>query len=163
FDPRTLRTVGALAPGTYIQFRNPDGTLAAPAISLLPPGEQQTAPDLPRALPELPNDGPFASRYFTVAAKGGGTDFRVRESPLPDGYTLVVASSLRGVADTLHRLFLIELAVAGGVLAGLLALAYWLVRLGLRPLTAIESTAAQIAAGDYSRRVERDDPHTEVG
>jgi hypothetical protein len=55
----------------------------------------------------------------------------VRESPLPDGYTLVVASSLRGVADTLHRLFLIELAVAGGVLAGLLALA---VRIPVPPM-----------------------------
>jgi two-component system OmpR family sensor kinase len=37
------------------------------------------------------------------------------------------------------------------------------VHLGLRPLTAIGETAAMIAAGDLSRRVERDDERTEVG
>jgi two-component system OmpR family sensor kinase len=163
FDPHDLRTLAALAPGTYIQFRTADGSLAAPAISLLPPDVQQSAPKLPRKLPKLANGGPFASRYFTVPPKTGGSDFRVRESALPDGYTLVVASSLHSVDDTLHRLLLIELAVAGGVLVGLIGLGYWLVRLGLRPLTAIEATAAQIAAGDYSRRVERADEQTEVG
>src|SRR5262249_42891251 len=35
--------------------------------------------------------------------------------------------------------------------------------LGLRPLREIESTAAAIAAGDLSRRVERADERTEVG
>jgi two-component system OmpR family sensor kinase len=35
--------------------------------------------------------------------------------------------------------------------------------LGLRPLGAIEATAAAIAAGDLSRRVERAEPRTEVG
>jgi two-component system, OmpR family, sensor kinase len=37
------------------------------------------------------------------------------------------------------------------------------VRLSLRPLTAIGETAAAIAAGDLSRRVERAEPRTEVG
>src|SRR5207244_8316746 len=39
----------------------------------------------------------------------------------------------------------------------------WFVRLGLRPLREIESTAAAIAAGDLSQRVERADERTEVG
>jgi len=37
------------------------------------------------------------------------------------------------------------------------------VRLGLRPLTRMENTAAMIAGGDLSRRVESTDPHTEAG
>jgi two-component system, OmpR family, sensor kinase len=42
-------------------------------------------------------------------------------------------------------------------------LGLWVVRIGLRPLDAIGSTAATIAGGDLSRRVERSDSHTEVG
>ena len=49
------------------------------------------------------------------------------------------------------------------VLAALAALALWVVRVGLRPLSDIGSTAALIAEGDLSRRVERDEPETEVG
>ena len=42
-------------------------------------------------------------------------------------------------------------------------LGLWLVRVGLRPLGRIEHTAAAIAGGDLSQRVENDDPRTEVG
>ena len=49
------------------------------------------------------------------------------------------------------------------VLVALAALGLWVVRLGLRPLTAIEGTAGAIAAGDLSQRVERAEPDTEVG
>ena len=49
------------------------------------------------------------------------------------------------------------------VLAAMTGLGLWIVRLGLRPLDEIGKTAAAIAAGDLSRRVERDDDRTEVG
>ena len=42
-------------------------------------------------------------------------------------------------------------------------LGLWIVRVGLRPLDAIGTTAAAIAAGDLSRRVEHADERTEVG
>jgi two-component system OmpR family sensor kinase len=161
FDPRTLGNLATLAPRTYIQIRNPDGSPFGQPISLVPPGEQALDPQLPPTLPALPEER-HAARYFDVDGKSGGR-FRVRESKLPGGYTLVVASSLESVDDTLDRLLLIELLVAGAVVLGLLALGYWLVRLGMRPLTAIEGTAAKIAAGDYTQRVQRDDPRTEVG
>ena len=38
-----------------------------------------------------------------------------------------------------------------------------MVRIGLRPLVAIEHTAAAIGAGDLSKRVERAEPRTEIG
>jgi len=53
--------------------------------------------------------------------------------------------------------------VTAGVLAALAALGLWVVRIGLRPLDAIGTTAAAIAGGDLSRRVERAEPRTEVG
>ncbi len=49
------------------------------------------------------------------------------------------------------------------MIAGLALAAYTMVRAALRPLTKIEQTAAAIAGGDLSRRVDDDDPNTEVG
>src|SRR5207249_8525912 len=72
-------------------------------------------------------------------------------------------SSLSGVESTLHRLLLIELIVTAAVLAALAMLGLWINRIGLRPLRAIEATAAAITAGDLSQRVEHADPQTEVG
>jgi two-component system OmpR family sensor kinase len=163
FDPRTLNQLATQAPGTFVQVRNPNGSVAG-EFSLRRPGESATAPKLPAKL-SGPSAGssPFAGRFLTVGARTGGDRFRARVSGLPGGFTLVVASSLHSVDDTLNRLLLIELLVAGGVILGLLLLAFWLVRLGLRPLTEIEGTAAKIAAGDYSQRVKRDAPRTEVG
>ena len=51
----------------------------------------------------------------------------------------------------------------GGVLLALGLTAFFVVRLGLRPLDRIEVTAGQIAAGDLSRRVTPATPRTEVG
>ena len=53
--------------------------------------------------------------------------------------------------------------MGAAVLAALAAMGWWVVRLGLRPLDHIGATAAAIAAGDLSRRVEQADERTEVG
>jgi two-component system OmpR family sensor kinase len=103
-------------------------------------------------------------RYFTVGGAHGGPQYRVRASIAPDDEAmLLVASSLRDVNSTLHRLLAIELVVTALVLAAIAGLGLWLVRLGLRPLDAIGETASAIAAGDLSRRVERAEERTEVG
>jgi two-component system, OmpR family, sensor kinase len=77
--------------------------------------------------------------------------------------SFTVAASLHDVFATLHRLLLIELLVTAAVLGAIAALGLWAVRLGLRPLRAIEATAATIAGGDLTQRVANDDPKTEVG
>src|SRR5205085_10885267 len=63
----------------------------------------------------------------------------------------------------LHHLLVIELLVSLGVVAAIVGLGLWLVRVGLRPLARIEETAGAIAGGDLSRRIEEADPRTEVG
>ena len=94
----------------------------------------------------------------------GDTRFRVQlETIGTSSQLLVVAAPLREADDTLHQLLIVELAVAASVLTGVLLLGLWLVRVGLRPLGRIETTAAAIAGGDLSQRVENDDPRTEVG
>ena len=103
--------------------------------------------------------------YFTVSSTSGSTSYRVRASiePQQPDRILLLASSLDDVYSTLHRLLLIEILVTLAVLAAIGGLSLWVVRLGLRPLREIEATAATIAAGDLSQRVERAEPKTEVG
>jgi two-component system OmpR family sensor kinase len=74
-----------------------------------------------------------------------------------------VATPLTDVDATLRRLLLVMLLVTAAVLVALAMLGLWVVRIGLRPLDAIGSTAAAIAGGDLSRRVDRSESHTEVG
>ncbi len=62
-------------------------------------------------------------------------------------YTVVVAIPLADVHHTLGRLLLVELLVSGAVLVGLGALAWWIVRRGLRPLDEMAATAGAIAGG----------------
>jgi len=109
-----------------------------------------------------PSAGNGAS-YATVSALNGGSRYRVRSQLQPDGTALLTAATLSDVDATLRRLLLIMLLVTASVLLAIVALGAWVVRIGLRPLTAIETTAAGIAAGDLSRRVERAEPRTEVG
>lgn len=131
------------------------------------------------AKPVLPKQLPGSSTYrgnasyvlFTTNAIGAPGHYRVIAFGGPfrlnDGSTLqgtaVVAISLADVHATLQRLLLVELLVTLSVLAAVGALAWWLIRVGLRPLTEMEGAAAEIAAGDLSRRIETTDEHTEVG
>ncbi|CAL9657038.1 sensor histidine kinase [Streptomyces sp. enrichment culture] len=131
------------------------------ASELLPDGTAQPGPDLPgRAqLLDRVDDAPF-----TVPGENDTSDWRMYVSRTTDGDELVVAaSSLESVDATYERLLLIDVGVAIAVLALLGAAAAILVRMGLRPLTQMESTAIAIASGDFSRRVEAADQHTEPG
>jgi two-component system, OmpR family, sensor kinase len=157
-----------IAPGLYVELRSLEGRRLgswgprpAPGQPALPP------PKLPttiRLAAQPVGHGPDRASYFTVRAVSGGTRYRVRASLDPgSNVVLVVATSLRDVDSTLERLLLIELLVTAAVLAGVVGLGLWIVRLGLRPLEAIGRTADAIAGGDLSHRVERAEDSTEVG
>ncbi|WP_022929031.1 sensor histidine kinase [Patulibacter americanus] len=75
----------------------------------------------------------------------------------------VVAVPLTEVDDTLSRLMRTEAIVIGVALALLTAVAWAIVRVGLRPLDRMASTAGEIAAGRLDQRVADDSPRTEVG
>jgi two-component system, OmpR family, sensor kinase len=164
FCPR--RESGTIPPlGTWVQVRDQSGTIIGftnPAYYPLPP------PNLPSVLPQ-PSTSPGADAVlFDVTGASATTTVSYRvlvETTVLQGipYTGVVAIPLNDVHHTLGRLLLIELAASGAVVVGLGALAWWIVRRGLRPLDQMASTAAAIAAGDLSRRVESTDERTEVG
>jgi two-component system, OmpR family, sensor kinase len=166
--PGDLNALSATAPGMYVELRDPDTNEVIDTLGPLR-GFDQKAPPPPKlpATIHLPGTaGPAEEpvRYFTTDALRGSSRYRVRASLDPglEGM-LIVASSLQDVDGTLSRLLLVELLVTGGVLVAIAVLGLWIVRLGLRPLDAIATTADEIAAGDLTRRVERADEHTEVG
>ena len=142
-----------LPPGTFGQRRDASG---APVESVQV---------LRRLAP--PNLGGHVgvNQAITVGSIGdSGVHYRVLAEPsLDQSGTTIIAIPLTDVSETLHRLFVVEALVILGILAALAALAWWVVRLGLRPLDRIAQTAGAIAAGDLSRRVTPANERTEVG
>src|SRR4051794_34925 len=144
-----------LQSGIYGELRGASGTTVAKGFLL---AYGQTAPAAPRLPANVPTDHPI------TVGSSGGKHYRVRAFPGREvGGTTVVAVPLTEVDRTLNRLLLVEGLVIGGVLLVLALGAWWLVRLGLRPLDRMGRTADAIAAGDLSRRVEPADERTEVG
>jgi two-component system, OmpR family, sensor kinase len=145
-----------LPPGTYAQRREASGkVLGSEVISF---GQAKpAAPSIPAKVP--------IEKLFTVGSVGSsGLQYRaiVFRDPEDSGLTLV-AVPLGDVNQTLNRLLLVEGLVIVGVLLALGLSAFFVVRLGLRPLDRIEVTAGEIAAGNLSRRVSPATTRTEVG
>ncbi len=150
-----------VAPGDFVQVRTADGAVAC-SWQLTPLGEAAPSPP---ALPDTIDSGDAGqASFFTVSASEGGERYRVRAATVPGtSATLITATSLADVDATLRRLLAIMLLVTLAVLAALAVLGLWVVKVGLRPRDEIGTTAAAIAEGDLTRRVERAEPRTEVG
>jgi two-component system OmpR family sensor kinase len=148
----------SLPPGTYGQRRDSSGrVLGSKLIKYSPSESTPAAPKLPATV--------RLNSFFTVGSVGSsGLRYRAyaRRDPEDSGVT-IVAVPLREVDQTLNRLLLVEGLVIAGVLAALGASAFFVVRIGLRPLDRMERTAGQIAAGELSRRVSPATSKTEVG
>jgi two-component system, OmpR family, sensor kinase len=121
--------------------------------------------DEPLPAPKLPATIPIDHPTTVDSASGSGTRYRVLAERTHDdpSTTTIVAVPLRETDATLDRLVKVEALVIGGVLVLLAALAWWVVRLGLRPLDRMGETAGAIAGGDLSRRVSPATERTEVG
>jgi two-component system OmpR family sensor kinase len=104
----------------------------------------------------------YGNQPFTLEIPG--SDFRVLARVLPSALgSVFVAQSLAGVDETSARLRVVFVLI--GMLA-LLLIAFasrMVIRVGLRPLVAVEETAEKIAAGDLSARLPDAKPDTEVG
>jgi len=146
-----IRTAsGALVGGpgcpTYV-----DGHAYTPAITS-PVTGFSTAPD-----------GARTAFFDAPSAQADGPTFRVLASTLSNGDVLMVAEPLGDTESTLHRLLVVELLVTAGAVLVALAAGFWLVRIGLKPLRDMETTAESIAAGNLTERVPGENDRTEVG
>jgi two-component system OmpR family sensor kinase len=124
----------------------------------------------PASPPALPRHFPisrFSSHLvhlFTVNSQSGSSlTYRTAAFALKDGRTLVIAVPLHDVDQTLQRLIEVEAIVGAAVIAGLLALGWIVIRVGLLPLERIGRVASEIAHGNLSKRVTPAEDRTEVG
>ena len=104
----------------------------------------------------------YGNQPFTLEIPG--SDFRVLARVLPSAMgSVFVAQSLAGVDETAARLRVVFVLI--GIIALLLIgfASRMVIRVGLRPLVAVEETAEKIAAGDLSARLPDAKPDTEVG
>jgi two-component system OmpR family sensor kinase len=138
--------------GTWIFQRSAAGTTLSKNCTSC---YTATAPVLPKDL----KPGAFT----TVDPPNTSTRYRVLALGNAGGGTTVAAVPLTETDQTLRSLLRTSGLVIAAMLAALGALAWWLVRIGLRPLERMGATAGAIAAGDLSRRVETATPRTEVG
>ncbi|MFX0573993.1 sensor histidine kinase [Nocardia nepalensis] len=130
------------------------------------PFNVEAEPDLPRPPDARPTTDPpgskFLTRPITVGSKNGeAVQWRTMTAVSSDT-TTTVAIPLTENTDTANRLIMLQLMVGAAVLAALAVLAYFVIRRSLRPLRAVEKTAAAIAAGDLHRRVPVRGTNTEV-
>jgi two-component system OmpR family sensor kinase len=92
-----------------------------------------------------------------------GNSWRVLVEAEDSGGYLVFALSSEYVGAATESLLLIGGGVTLAILLLLAVSAFWVARIGLRPLDRMQATAAAIAAGRLDERVEDTDPHTETG
>jgi two-component system, OmpR family, sensor kinase len=164
--PNDQRRPPRAAFETYAEIRDASGLLVAGPQRFS--ASEDGAPD-PLALPESMGKPPARPQIFE-SNDASGKPYRViyrelREN-LKDGKAegLVFAIPTVDRDATLSRLRLVQLIAVGATLAALALFASLLVRLGLRPLRRIENSAATIAAGNLSHRIDDvGSPRTEVG
>ncbi len=117
------------------------------------------------ALPNLTVDSPEVrdKKNFKVGSVNGPGEW-VAYAQVNDRrtYIIVVALPLRPLESTVGQ-FLVYAALIGAIALLLTALLGWyLVRRTFRPLTRIEDTAAKIAVGDLTQRIDVPDSEDEV-
>jgi two-component system, OmpR family, sensor kinase len=99
---------------------------------------------------------------FTTDSTDGSVRYRVLATDLGDR-TIISALPLGDVDETVRRLVVLEAIATTAVLAVLALAAWWVIRLGVRPIKRMTETATAIAAGDLSHRVPEGAARTEAG
>lgn len=156
------------APGMFIEVRGLNNrVLTGEKCPAFGPGEKAYSPELPAQITGFvatsagPND--LVSAFTVASITAGGPAFEVRASKLANGDLLIVADPIGDISSTLSQLLLLEILVTSAALIGAIVLGLWLVRVGLRPLQDVVTTADSISGGDLEHRVPNANTSTEVG
>jgi two-component system, OmpR family, sensor kinase len=170
-SPSLVRFPGLYAPPFVGALLNSKGQVLAPQ---LPAGQAWPLPAVPTSTAWLKA---HSGELTTVPGQNGSDNWQIitkqftgqvqdpftGQVSAPQTLTLVVGMNLGSINETLGSLTRIDMLVSAIIVVALTVVGIAIVRASLRPLTDIERTAQAIAAGDLSRRVPDQDPHTEVG
>lgn len=101
---------------------------------------------------------------LTVRSSNGPSEWRLIAFPVEaTEQTLVIAAPLTQINETVAIVGLLTVFFGGGLLLASIALTWVIVTRAFEPLARVEQTAAQIAAGDLSQRIENYSPYNELG
>jgi two-component system OmpR family sensor kinase len=155
--------VGDFPAGSITELVSADGTVAIACVVPSGASVSTASPVLPKSLPSAGEGTPY--QPFTVEGTGGVDHYRMTDWPENSlgGQYVVFAIPLTPVESTLSQLLLLEALIGLGVLAATAILALLIIRIGLRPLQKMGGVAADIAAGDLTKRVEPATANTEIG
>jgi two-component system OmpR family sensor kinase len=156
-------------PDIYVEVLSPAGKIlyARPSGS---PVAKDPAPALPGRIPvgrvslaprRIRTYVPDADAFDVGIRHPSGRVYRVEAVATPRA-TIVMATSLSKVHGTLDSLLTTDEIVSAIVLLAAGLLAFWLVRIGLRPLDEMARTADAISMGDIDRRVPQRGTKSEV-
>lgn len=154
-------------PSTSVSTRgyllDPDGDIAAQVGAPSSGFMSTTAPDLSRFTPELVAQAEQAPMTVS-SADGQDGSWRVIAAPQADNdYTVVVAEPLGWANGMISAVSLLTLSFGAATLLIALLVGWVLITRAFLPLKRVETTAAQIAAGDLSQRISGYTSETEVG
>ncbi len=147
----------------YLEVLAADGSQVRELTPTLRDGDPKPKIDAKVAIAHAVSSG-TPVRPFTVGSEGNsGLRDRVAVVQTSNGQFTVIGTSLREADATFTRLLWVEFLATGAVLLVLALVAFWVIRLGVRPIDKMAATADAIAAGDLSRRVDDAPPRTEAG
>ncbi len=140
----------------YVLVCYPDGTQIA--ISTPDIGDA-ALPDI-----EWPQAWRAAETRTPYTFDNGEVRLRVLAYPEPgsDG-TVILALPLTAVDATVARVTAVAWVTTAAILAVLALVAWWVIRLGIRPIKQMTATASAIAGGDLTHRVPEAPAKTEAG
>ena len=157
-NPPKAKPLNRIPSAISVTLLTPDGIIVGNL------GGELSNNDISEAVSGLSAQQVKLSEGIPFTIENNHAHFRVLARLLPSGVgSAVAAISLEEIEKTLNRLRLLFFFIGFVVLLliGLLSLA--VVRLSLKPLTTVESTADAIARGDLSARLPEANPKTEVG
>ncbi len=156
-----LDSIPAIAPDTYVAILDSD---RQPIFEIpVTRADDELDLDLASLNPELFADPFVGPREVSVGAVDGDRA-RLRIDPLGDGHFLITAESLHEIDETRRTLLAVLMAATTAAVLIAIGLGWWLVRIGLRPLTRVGIEASEITDdGLAERRVSGARPDTEIG
>lgn len=156
----TSRVAGGLRlPGDYALLLADD---AGQVTCTLAQDNQAGGPVLSLSPAELAAAAESGRILALRGSDAGGPGWRATVDRVDDAY-VVVAISLASTKDSVARLTLISVLVSLGILVIAVLIGLLIIPVALRPLTAIERTAEEIAGGKFDKTIDNPSPQTEVG
>ena len=152
-NPDGRRPLGDVYQGVL----RPDGTLET-LLAVNAADDELPQPEVSTAVAIASLDQPV-----TISLDTSDVEYRVQSARTESGDLVVTAIPLDDLEHRVERLTSIIVIGATILIVLLGTVTWWVLRLGVRPLKTMTSSAEAIAEGDLSERVEVHHPRTDAG